>query len=234
MPQKPQAQRPAAYPRLRTFFNSKLGMVVIVGVFACLLFGGIISFTAGNSAHVVPTPTSQIVQLHVTPTLRTEPTTRLAVATPTPRPTPALRPTPTPCPSPCNPWGFSFSPRKLIYSPPSAFCSFFPCVGNFWNGSGYIIECNDGMYSLSGGGQGACSDHSGAWRALYSHWWSPLTEMLSPRRSRGESMPRRRFPFTFRYAKHLQGHFPGCPVGSSLTGQVINHVQQIYTLCANC
>ncbi len=179
MPQKPQAQRPAAYPRLRKFFNSKLDIVVIAGAFACLLFGGIISFTAGNTAHVAPTPTSQIVQLHVTPTRRTGQTTRLAVATPTPRPTPALRPTPTPvpthalqptpCPSPCNPWGFSFSPGKLIYSPPSAFCSYFPCIGNFWNGSGYVIECNDGMYSLSGGRQGVCSGHSGAWYALYSH-----------------------------------------------------------------
>lgn len=167
MPRKLQAQWPAAYPRLRKFFNTKLGMVVIAGVFACLLFGGIALFTAGNTAHVAPTPTSQIVQLHVTPTQRTGQTTRLAVATPTPRPTPAL--IPTPYPSPCNPWGFSFSPGKLIYSPPSAFCSYFPCVGNFWNGSGYVIECNDGMYTLSGGRQGACSDHSGAWRALYSH-----------------------------------------------------------------
>jgi len=36
-------------------------------------------------------------------------------------------------------------------------------------GDGYIVQCSDGMYSLSGGERGACSYHSGVQRPLYSH-----------------------------------------------------------------
>ncbi|HLZ57102.1 MAG TPA: hypothetical protein VKR06_09160 [Ktedonosporobacter sp.] len=68
-----------------------------------------------------------------------------------------------------NPWGYDFSPGNDIYSPPSDFCGHFGCIANFWNGSGYVIECSDGMYSLSGGRRGACSWHGGVWRELYSH-----------------------------------------------------------------
>jgi hypothetical protein len=68
-----------------------------------------------------------------------------------------------------NPWGYDFSPGNYIYNPPSDFCAHFDCIASFWNGSGYVIECSDGMYSLSGGRRGACSWHEGIWRALYSH-----------------------------------------------------------------
>ncbi len=68
-----------------------------------------------------------------------------------------------------NPWGYDFNPGNLIYSPPSAFCSYFNCIASFWKGSGYVIECNDATYSKSGGRSGSCSHHGGDWRALYSH-----------------------------------------------------------------
>ena len=41
------------------------------------------------------------------------------------------------------------------------FCSTHPCIGNFDNGNGYIVECADGMWSHSGGEPGACSYHGG-------------------------------------------------------------------------
>jgi hypothetical protein len=41
------------------------------------------------------------------------------------------------------------------------FCSTHPCIENFYNGSGYIVQCNDGMWSHSGGLSGACSYHGG-------------------------------------------------------------------------
>ncbi|WP_052890419.1 hypothetical protein [Thermogemmatispora carboxidivorans] len=98
-----------------------------------------------------------------TPTPRPQPT-------PTPRPKPTPTPTPIPCPGVnCNPWGYNFEPGALIYSPPASFCAYFSCIGNFWNGRGYVVECNDGMYSKSGGIRGACSYHGGVWRPLYAH-----------------------------------------------------------------
>lgn len=48
--------------------------------------------------------------------------------------------------------------------PPSGgggFCDTHPCIPNFDNGTGYIVECNDGMWSHSGGRPGACSGHGG-------------------------------------------------------------------------
>ena len=113
------------------------------------------------------------------------------VITPTPKPTPSPTPKPTPKPTPrptlppptptpkpqptqcagvnCNPWGYNFSPGNYIYSPPSNFCSYFNCIPTFWNGHGFVNECQDGSYSLSGGIRGDCSDHNGELQPLYSH-----------------------------------------------------------------
>ena len=66
----------------------------------------------------------------------------------------------------CNPWGYNFTSGNYIYSAPSGFCSYFACIGNFWNGVGYVMECQDGMYSKSGGIRGSCSYHGGNWRPL--------------------------------------------------------------------
>ena len=41
------------------------------------------------------------------------------------------------------------------------FCGSHDCVGDFNNGSGYIVQCNDGTWSHSGGLSGACSSHGG-------------------------------------------------------------------------
>jgi hypothetical protein len=48
-------------------------------------------------------------------------------------------------------------------TPPSGggFCDTHPGIPNFNNGTGYIVQCNDGMWSHSGGKQGACSGHGG-------------------------------------------------------------------------
>lgn len=43
----------------------------------------------------------------------------------------------------------------------AAFCDTHSCVANFDNGNGYIVQCADGMWSHSGGLQGACSWHGG-------------------------------------------------------------------------
>jgi hypothetical protein len=144
--------------------------------------------SATRTAHALafppPTGTASAV-----PEAETSTPTQTAVATsaPTPSPTPSpTLPSPSPTATPtavppppqptcipgavnCNPWGYNFSPGTLIYSPPGAFCSYSSCIGNFWNGRGHVMQCQDGMFSKSGGIQGSCSYHGGNWRALYSH-----------------------------------------------------------------
>jgi hypothetical protein len=43
----------------------------------------------------------------------------------------------------------------------TAFCDTHSCIDNFYDGHGYIVQCNDGMWSHSGGLSGACSYHGG-------------------------------------------------------------------------
>jgi hypothetical protein len=43
----------------------------------------------------------------------------------------------------------------------ASFCDTHHCIPNFDNGNGYIVQCRDGMWSHSGGIQGACSHHGG-------------------------------------------------------------------------
>jgi hypothetical protein len=90
---------------------------------------------------------------------------------PSPTATPNSQPTATPCPAVnCNPWGYNFSPPgNLIYNPPSGFCTYFNCIASFWNGTGYVIECQDLTFSKTGGISGSCSHHGNDYRPLYSH-----------------------------------------------------------------
>ena len=112
------------------------------------------------------------------PTHQATPTTVAPTSAPTQQPTqppPAPKPTPKPSPTPTcqavngNPWCYNFNPGNLIYNPPPNFCDYFNCIASFWNGSGFVNECSDGTYSLSGGHSGDCSHHGGEWRPLYSH-----------------------------------------------------------------
>ena len=41
------------------------------------------------------------------------------------------------------------------------FCDTHDCIPSFYEGSGSIVQCADGMWSHSGGVQGACSHHGG-------------------------------------------------------------------------
>jgi hypothetical protein len=69
-----------------------------------------------------------------------------------------------------NPWGYNFTPGKLIYNPPAAFCTYFACVSSFWTSTnGYVAECYNGDYTHSDGVRGACSRDGGVERPLYSH-----------------------------------------------------------------
>lgn len=170
------------------------------GLIGLLIFIGVVGAITGqgNARQITPTPTATsaaVLAAASTPTLpaTTQPTTRATTAptvTPTVQPTRQVTPTPhptqraTPKPSPkptqpacqavnSNPWCYNFSPGKLIYVPPSGFCTYFNCIPTFYGsddpGDGYIVECQDTTYSQSGGESGACSSHGGVLRPLYSH-----------------------------------------------------------------
>ncbi len=49
-----------------------------------------------------------------------------------------------------------------------SFCSTQTCAPTFPNGTGTLVECNDGTYSHAGGRRGACSYHGGEYpRSIY-------------------------------------------------------------------
>jgi hypothetical protein len=97
------------------------------------------------------------------------PATHTAKPAPKPSPVRTTKKPPSLCGAPSNPWGYNFCSGSDIYSPPGNICSYFsPCIGNFSNGKGYLVECKDHSYSMSGGRPGACSDHDGEWRAVLS------------------------------------------------------------------
>jgi hypothetical protein len=80
------------------------------------------------------------------------------------------KPKPSLCGAPANPFGYNFCGRGgYIYgADPVKVCSYFNCIGNFGSSPGYMIECKDGTYSTAGGRSGACSQHGGKLRPVYS------------------------------------------------------------------
>ena len=128
-------------------------------------------------------PTSSSAKASVTPSPK--PSTKPSQK-PSPRPAPKASPRPTPtsthkpsppppmfnyCGAPSNPWHYNFCAANsgtYITSPAAGICSYFNCIGNFWNGVGYVVECSDGTYSKSGGRSGVCSYHSGVLRPLWA------------------------------------------------------------------
>lgn len=96
-------------------------------------------------------------------------TRRPVVTTVAPKPVTAVQTTPAAnlCGAPPNPYCYNYCGRGGYISPPAQdICTYFSCIGNFWNGKGYMEECNDGMVSMSGGRPGACSYHGGELRPV--------------------------------------------------------------------
>jgi outer membrane biosynthesis protein TonB len=174
--------------------KTKLGIgcgMLVASLFLCICAASAYgSSTAATT--LTPTPTTGQVAIIQSPT---DTPTPVPTAAPTQKPTPIPTPKPTPVPTHAtiptqppihptptqpacqavnnNPWCYNFSSGKLIYIPPTGFCNYFNCIPTFYGsddpGDGYIVECNDGAYSQSGGESGACSYHGGVMRPLYSH-----------------------------------------------------------------
>jgi hypothetical protein len=137
--------------------------------------------SASTSATALPAPPSTTPPKSSTPTvaavLAPAPTTHAtppppAPTTQAPQPQPSTKappPKPSTCGAPSNPYGYNFcGVGGFVTSPPGDICSYFDCINNFGNGHGYMVECNDGTYSMSGGISGACSYHKGEDRPVYS------------------------------------------------------------------
>jgi hypothetical protein len=89
-------------------------------------------------------------------------------SSPSPSPTPTTAPVVNLCGAPANPWNYNYCGGSLITSPDSGICQYFACIGSFWNGTGYVVQCVDGKLSKSGGHSGVCSQHGGFQRNVYA------------------------------------------------------------------
>jgi hypothetical protein len=149
---------------------------LVTGTIGFLIVGVTLALLVGAAAAAALGPVSASSSGLFTTTIpgSTLPATATPTRTPTPSPTPVptatpIPPTPPPCTTlNCNPWGYTFAGGNHITNPPLEFCSYFPCIPNFWNGTGYVVECDDALYSKSGGNQGVCSQHGGVLRILYA------------------------------------------------------------------
>jgi hypothetical protein len=123
--------------------------------------------TVGATPTVIPTATATPAP---SPTHQPTPT---HIAQPTPKPTPKSTQPPVCQAVYNNPWCFNFSPGNYITNVPQNFCSYFACIPNFVSADdpdgGYIVQCQDGKFSQSGGESGSCSHHGGNLQPLYSH-----------------------------------------------------------------
>jgi hypothetical protein len=162
--------------RIPPFSAPNLGIASIgwAGLGLALLIALSLSVAAQQTSSP-STPPKTAVQTTATPSPTPTPTPTL---TPTQTPTPTPVPTPTPAPAtpvplvntcgaPSNPWGYNFCGGNFITNPPSNFCAYFGCIANFSSGRGYVEECNDNLFSKSGGISGSCSHHGGNQQPLY-------------------------------------------------------------------
>ena len=107
-----------------------------------------------------PSPTRVVVKPTATPTRSSTPRPKRTTTSPVPKKVDL-------CGAPQNPYGYNFCGGSLIYSPKSGVCGYFDCIDYFYNGKGYMIQCRDGMFSMSGGRRGSCSHHGGNRRPVY-------------------------------------------------------------------
>ncbi|MBQ1051243.1 hypothetical protein KBX50_22560 [Micromonospora sp. C51] len=88
---------------------------------------------------------------------------------PTPRATGSAKASPKPerrCGAPKNPMGYDFCGGKRVREPAREVCEHFDCVPGFWEGRGYLVQCENGKVSLAGGSPRACGLHGGVRRTV--------------------------------------------------------------------
>lgn len=189
MPAPPALARPDQAPMRALVTPSRFILTAVIGVL--LLCGAFLAVpdapaereSAGTPQTSSPTvkqpvpapasPTASPVPVRSTSRPTVAPTlgknaTKSPTSSPTPRRTTA---SPTPkkvslCGASANPYGYNFCGGSRIDDPKPDVCSYFDCIDNFWNGKGYMMQCQDGTVSMSGGRPGSCSYHGGNRRAV--------------------------------------------------------------------
>ncbi|MFC3983121.1 hypothetical protein [Streptosporangium jomthongense] len=72
------------------------------------------------------------------------------------------------CGAPANAYGFTYcASGARVTTPVTEACVVFDCIDNFSEGRGYLVMCQDGKVSMSGGLDGVCSYHDGWLRDIY-------------------------------------------------------------------
>jgi hypothetical protein len=130
--------------------------------------GSDVASAATPAATVAPVPPA-------VPAVRLDPTGapghRRRPAVPAPDPSRSAAPQPAVerrCGAPANPFGYDFCGGELIRRPARAVCDYFHCAPALWSGRGYLVQCRDGMVSLTGGQPGACAGHRGVRRTVWT------------------------------------------------------------------
>ncbi|MFC3504642.1 hypothetical protein ACFOOK_27255 [Micromonospora krabiensis] len=102
----------------------------------------------------------------------TAPSAPAPSASPTPRkPKPTASPSSSAerrCGAPVNPMGYDFCGGYRIRKPAAETCDHFDCAQEFWAGRGYLVQCRDGVVSLTGGSREACAGHRGVRRTVWT------------------------------------------------------------------
>ncbi|MFU8870432.1 hypothetical protein [Micromonospora sp. SL4-19] len=123
---------------------------------------------ATPAATATPTaspPVAPVVRIGAT----TTPKPRHTRATPTTEPSRSPQPAgERRCGAPANPYGYDFCGGSRIRKPARGVCDWFDCVPGFWSGEGWLVQCRDGMVSLTGGERDACTDHRGFRRTVWT------------------------------------------------------------------
>ncbi|WBB70801.1 hypothetical protein [Micromonospora sp. WMMD812] len=121
-----------------------------------------VAATPAPSASPVPALVRPAASVPAAPTAKpTEPKPKRT--TPSPTPSAERR-----CGAPVNPMGYDFCGGYRVRKPAAEVCDFFDCAQEFWAGRGYLVQCRDGVVSLTGGQRSACAGHSGVRRTVWT------------------------------------------------------------------
>ena len=84
------------------------------------------------------------------------------------------------CLAPISPWSYRFCGEGRIFAPPPEFCAYFACVQTFWSEQGYVVQCQDLLFSWSGGSGQVCVQHGGWLRDLLTNPTPPPAPTPTP------------------------------------------------------
>jgi hypothetical protein len=175
-PRQPPAVEPIDAP-LRARWSPVVVLAGALVVLALLCGVGAIIASAGTNPGPVPAlAASEGATAAATPPVeRTSPSparTRTVAPKAAPRqqtasPTPTTAAPDLLCGAPPNPLEYTFcAGGSLIADADEATCDYFDCVGGFWDGRGYLVQCADGQVAMTGGRAQSCARHGGIGRVV--------------------------------------------------------------------